>query len=146
MRPLERVLVGFDSWPWSAIFRVVIGLCSPPVSRALFGGGESVWQFPTLFICLLIALRVAPAVMRFALPFSAKAKEIWAGRRALAKRYDSYQWQKLFWIGLGLLPHVVTAGAAAPGEILVTVVCLIGGSVGLFIWSKVGGVRAPLQT
>ncbi|NJO32172.1 MAG: hypothetical protein HC869_02675 [Rhodospirillales bacterium] len=122
---------------------MVIGLSSQPVSRALFGGGDSVWIFPTFFICLLITLRVAPAVLRFALPFSAEVKGIWAGRRLLAKRYDSYQWQKLFWIGLGLLPHVVTAGAAAPGEILVTVICLIGGSVGLLIWSKVSSAVSP---
>lgn len=102
-------------------------------------------MFPAFFLGLLIALRVVPALVRLALPFSAAAKEIWASRRALAKRYDSYQWQKLFWVGLGLLPHVATAGELQRGEILVTLVCLIGGSVGLLIWSKVNGARASLQ-
>lgn len=87
MRPFERFLVGLDSWPWSAFVRVLIGLCSPPVSRTLFGG-NSVWVFPAFFVASLIALRVVPALIRFALPFSAEAKEIWARRRALAKRYD----------------------------------------------------------
>jgi hypothetical protein len=145
MRPFERFLVGLDSWPWSAFVRVLIGLCSPPVSRTLFGSGNSVWVFPAFFVASLIALRVVPALIRFALPFSAEAKEIWARRRALAKRYDSYQWQKMFWIGLGLLPHATIAGEIAPGEIVVTVICLVGGSLGLWIWSKVGGAPSPLQ-
>jgi hypothetical protein len=146
MRPFERFLVGLDSWPWSAFVRVLIGLCSPPVSRTLFGGSNAVWIFPAFFVASLIALRVVPALIRFALPFSAEAKEIWARRRALAKRYDSYQWQKMFWIGLGLLPHAAIACEIAPGEIVVTVICLAGGSLGLWIWSKVGGARSPLQT
>jgi hypothetical protein len=146
MKPFERFLIGLDTWPWSALVRVGIGLCSTPVSRALFGSRDSVWIFPVLVVVLLVALRVVPALIRLALPFSAKAKEIWAQRRALAKRYDSYQWQKLFWIGLGLLLHFIIAGEAAPAEIAVAAVCLIGGSMGLLIWSKVDGARPPLQT
>ena len=142
MRPFERILVGFDSWPWSAFVRVLIGLCSPPVSRTLFGGSKSVWVFPAFFVATLIALRVVPAVIRFALPFSGKVKEVWAGRRALAKRYDSYQWQKLIWIGLGLVPYVANVGEAQVGEILVAAFCLIGGSAGLLIWSRVNDMRS----
>jgi len=146
MQPFERFLISLDTWPWSALVRVAIGLCSPPVSGALFENRDSVWIFPAFVVGLLIALRVVPALIRLALPFSTEAREIWARRRALAKRYDSYQWQKLFWIGLGLLLHVTTAGGAPAVEIVVTVVCLIGGSMGLLIWSKVNGVRSPLQT
>jgi len=146
MKPFERFLTNLDTWPWSALVRVAIGLCIPPVSRAVFGGRDSVWIFPAFVVGLLIALRVVPALIRLALPFSTEAREIWARRRALAKRYDSYQWQKLFWIGLGLLLNVTTAGGAPAVEIVVTVVCLIGGSMGLLIWSKVNGVRSPLQT
>ncbi len=136
MRSLERFLIGLDSWPWSAISRVGIGLGIPPVFRALSGGHDSVWSFLALFIGLLIGLRLFPVLLRLALPFSAETREIWAERRALGKRYDSYQWQKLFWIGLGLLPHVLF-GKARTAEFAATIICLIGGSLGLLIWRKV---------
>jgi hypothetical protein len=145
MRPFERFLVGLDGWPWSAIVRVVMGLCGPILAHALLGSDASVWSFPVFFIAALITLRIAPALVRFAAPFSAEAKVIWTRRRALAKRYDSYQWQKLFWIGLGLLLYVAIATDVGVGEILVTVICLIGGSAGLLVWLKINDEEAPPQ-
>jgi hypothetical protein len=142
IKPLERFLIVLDSGQWSAISRVGFGLAIPPVFRALSGGHDSLWTFLAFFIGLLVALRVVPAVLRLALPFSAEAKAIWAERRFLAKRYDSYQWQKLFWIGLGLLPHVVAAGAVRNGELVVAIVSLIGGSLGLLLWRKVNATRS----
>ena len=85
MKSLERFLIGLDSWPWSAVSRVALGLAIPPVFRALSGGRGSVWVALALFIGLLVVLRVVPAVVRRALPFSVKAKEIWA-RAALYRQ------------------------------------------------------------
>lgn len=137
MKPLERLLTGLDSWPWIAVWRVALGLAIPPAFRLLPGGRDSVWITFTLFIGLLVALRLAPVVLRRALPFSAAAKAIWAERRFLAKRYDSYQWQKLFWVGLGLLPYALIRDGLSNGELVVTLICLIGGGAGLFFWHKV---------
>ncbi len=133
---LDGLLVGIDSWPWSAIYRVAIGLGIPPVFRALLGDRASVWLFLAAFVGLLVALRVVPLVLRRVLPFSAEVKQVWLERRLLARFNDSYQWQKLFWIGLGLLPYVVTDGGARKGELLVTVVCLIAGGLGLLLWRR----------
>lgn len=137
MESLERVLIGLDSWPWSAVCRVAVGLGIPPVFRALSGARDSVLIAFALFILLLVVLRAVPAVARHALPFSVKAKEIWKARRNIAKVYDSYQWQKLFWIGLGLLPYAVIGDGLRNGELAVTLFCLIGGLVGLLVWSRV---------
>jgi hypothetical protein len=137
MKSLERFLIGLDGWPWSAVSRVVLGFAIAPVFYVLTGGRGSVWGFPAYFIGVLVLLRVVPAVLRLALPFSREAKQIWSERRFLAKRYDSYQWQKLFWVGLGLLLFVVAAGGAGIGEFVVMIACLIGGSLGLWIWRKV---------
>jgi hypothetical protein len=113
-------------------------LTIPPVFHALFTPGTSPWTFVAFFVGFLVLLRLVPALLRFALPFSPQAREVWAERRALARRYDSYQWRKLFWIGLGLLPHVAI-GESSFGEWVVTITCLIGGSLGLLIWQKVNG-------
>src|SRR5437763_1474237 len=103
MKLLERFLIGLDTDPWSAMSRVTLGLCIPPVLRSLSGGGDGIWISLVLFLAFLGLLRLVPALLRHALPFSLEAKEIWRERRFIAKRHDSYQWQKLFWIGLGLL-------------------------------------------
>jgi len=136
MRFLERILISLDSWPWSAISRVAFGLGILPAFRALAGSRASVWTTLALFIGLLVALRIVPLVLRRVLPFSIEAKEIWAARRNIAKQYDSYQWQKLFWIGLGLLPYVVIGDGMGNSERVVTLICLIGGGAGLLFWYR----------
>jgi hypothetical protein len=136
---LERFLVNLDSMPWCAAYRIALGFGIPPMFSVLPGGRDSVWTSLALFMGLLIVLRVVPAVLRRAVPFSAEAKELWAERRNIAKRHDSYQWQKLFWIGLGLLLYAIIGDGLRNGELVVTVVCLIGGGAGLLIW---GGLNA----
>ena len=117
----------------------MLGLAILPAFRALPGGDERAWTFPALFLGMLVALRVVPAVLRHILPFSVEAKTIWAERRNIAKQYDSYQWQKLFWIGLGLLPYAAIGGGLKIGELVVTLICLIGGGAGLLLWCRTRG-------
>jgi|SRR5262245_25675750 len=137
MRSVERYLITLESWPWSAVSRVALGLIIPPIFRVLSGESDSIWIYFALFIGLLAVLRVVPALVRHAVPFSAEATTIWAQRRYIAKQYDSYQWQKLFWIGLGLLPHAVIGGGMGKGELVITFICLAGGSAGLLLWQRV---------
>src|SRR5882672_11588146 len=141
MSSLERFLVRLDSGIWSAISRVALGLAMLPAFRALSGGRDQIWITLALFFGLLIALRVAPAMLRRALPFSDEAKKIWAERRNIAKQHDSFQWQKLFWIGLGLLPYAIIGDGLRNGELVVTFICLIGGGVGLWFWRQVDATR-----
>ena len=101
-----------------------------------------VWVSLILFVGLLIALRVVPAVVRHILPFSAEVKQIWVERRMIAKRHNSYQWQKLFWIGLGLLPYAVIGDGLRNGELVVTFTCMIGGIAGLLCWRMTGATSS----
>jgi hypothetical protein len=147
MEPFEHILIELDSGAWSRFSRVALGLGIVPAFRVLSGGDDSAWIFLVLFLGLLVALRVIPAVLRRALPFSAKAKAIWAERRNIAKQYDSYQWQKLFWIGLGLMPYAVLSAGLETGELIVTLICLIGGGAGLMFWhTRKSALVPPLKT
>lgn len=137
MTPFERILVRIELDPWGAVYRGVIGFTLPWIFRAFLGSsGSSILTTAALFIGVLIALRIVPAVLRHTLPFSSEAKEIWAKRRALSKQYDSFAWQKLFWIGLGLLLNSAVGGPLQNGELLVMLFCLIGGGAGLIVWQR----------
>jgi hypothetical protein len=141
-KSFERFLITLDSGVWGAVSRVMLGLAVPPVFPMLLGDHPSIWAYLALFLALLLGLRLGPAVVRLLLPFSPEAKEIWSERRFLAKRYDSYQWQKLFWIGLGMLPYVIVAWGARQGELVVAALALIAGGVGQVVWHNVRA-RAP---
>jgi hypothetical protein len=145
MKHFERFLVDLDSGPSGAVSRVALGLCIPPLFRALSGDADRIWIDLALFLALLIGLRVGPAVLRKVLPFSAEAKQIWLDRRQIAKKYDSYQWQKLFWVGLGLLPYAAVSGGLRTGEWLLTAICLMGGGAGLLIWRKINAAPPAPQ-
>lgn len=136
MRLIERFLLGLDSGPWSAASRVGLGFLIAPVFRVLSGGRDHVWISLALFVGLLIGLRVIPALLRAVLPFSGETKSIWFRRRQVAKLHDSYQWQKLFWVGLGLLAFAAVGGGLRTGEQVVTLVCLVGGGAGLLLWRR----------
>jgi len=136
MRRFEQILVDLDSGASGAMSRVALGLAIVPAFRLLTGNSERIWLYAILFLGLLFALRMIPAVLRHVLPFSSEPKAIWVQRRQIAKQHDSYQWQKLFWIGLGLLPYAFLGNGQRLNEIILTLFCLIGGSAGIFLWRR----------
>jgi len=135
MGSLERYLVGLETPPWNAIWRFALGLSLPPLFSLMAGTRPPAWAELALFVAVLIALYLVPAALRRLLPFSAEARAIWSARRDVARWHDSYQWRKLFWIGLGLSPYALIGGLDR-GEWLIALVCLIGGGAGLLLWSR----------
>ena len=85
------------------------------------------------FVGVLFALRVVPAILRKALPFSRQVTVIWAERRRMAKRFDSYQWQKLFWFGIGLAAYAISPGEFGGIARALTVFCLVSGALGFLV-------------
>ena len=86
------------------------------------------------FLVLLLSLRLAPAVFRRAFAFSREAKDLWFERRNLGKRYDSYQWQKLFWIGIGMALHALQSRQHFPAALALAATCLVAGAFGVLVW------------
>jgi hypothetical protein len=124
----------------------MLGLAILPAFRALPGGDERAWTFPALFLGMLVALRVVPAILRHVLPLSSEAKTVGAERRQIAKQYDCYQWQKLFWIGLGMLSYAAISGGLSGSVLIVTLICLAGGGAGMLLWWKTrGSVKIATQ-
>jgi hypothetical protein len=137
IRSYEKLLVALENAPWNGLYRFVIGLLIVPVMTRLFGGPGSFAALVIFLVGVLITLRLLSALFRKALPFSVTAKSIFAERRHLGKRYDSYQWRKLLWIGVGMIAYGVVSGRYAQAQLAVASFCLICGILGWVRWRNV---------
>ena len=133
-RAVERLLYRMETPPWSAVYRFAIGFAVVPVFSLGRPGGSADWLVVAFFLTVMAALRVVPAIMRGVLPFSQAARTHWARRRRLAKRYDSYQWRKLLWIGVGLWAYLMLTGRPGVAESALAIACLATGGAGTVIW------------
>ena len=139
MRRFERVLVGLDDGAAGALLRVSLGYLTGLTWQQLSGLQGAGWSVVPFFLAVLASIRLLPAVIRKVGRFSEPVHDVWNERRQLAKRYDSYQWRKLLWIGLGLMLHVALS-ARRPGALLaLTFLCLIAGALGLATWRATAG-------
>lgn len=133
-RPLERWLFRLDAPPCDAFYRGAFGFLVLPTMSLLLPGGGSGWALIPFLFVVLVLLRVLPAVLRRLLPFSEGIRRLWSERRLIGKRYDSYQWQKLLWMGTGLMAYTMISGFFSTPRLVVSLFCLLSGAVGLAKW------------
>jgi len=95
---------------------------------------NSDWTLFPFFLAALLALRVIPAVIRKLVPFEVEVQTTWRERRRQAKRFDSYQWQKLFWIALGLTMYTSLSAKPFAAAVTLTIICAAAGASGLMFW------------
>jgi hypothetical protein len=131
---VERLLVKTEEAPWNWLYRIAIGFLIVPMAVHFGGASGASWVVVPTFISVLFLLRVLPLLFRMALPFSSGVKVVWASRRRLAKRYDSYQWRKLLWFGLGLAGQVLASAEFRVYPVSLAILCLISGGLGEFFW------------
>ena len=140
MRLLERMLLELERPPWSAAWRCLVGFlilaCYDRWVVAEDGRGHALALIVWL-LGVLVSLKVVPAVLRRTLPLSETVQARWRHERQLGKRYDSYQWRKLFWIGLGMAAYCVYSGKAEAGPASVVLGALVGGGIGLVRWRQI---------
>ena len=132
----ERCVVLLDEYPWSVFCRVGIGFVMPPLFSRLCNNEYHVWCVTGLFLGILVSLRLVTAILRKLVPFSSEVRVIWAERRQLAKRFDSYQWQKLFWLGVGMACYAVVSERVGGVVDVLILLCLIGGGIGVLTWVR----------
>lgn len=137
MRLVESFALRLEQAPAAWIYRFALGYAFFPLVERLHGRGAAVWTIVAWFAAVLFALRVGPAVIRRALPFSREAQQQWSKQRQLAKMYDSYQWRKLFWIGLGMAAYLVVSRQTAQAHTALATFCVLGGLAGILVWTKV---------
>ena len=130
MNAVEKILVSLDRTYMGALYRIAIGFVLIPLFSFVGLNVRSGWSLSLALLAVLLSLRILPAVARKLLALSAVAKAIWFERRQIAKRYDSYQWQKLFFVGLGLASYVLASKEWHFSRIVVSSVCVGCGAVG----------------
>lgn len=139
-RNFEQLLIG----PGQSALRAVLGFALAWVSAPWRAAAQpSFWTLLALLLAVLLALRLLLTAIRNILPFSQHLKAAWFQQRQLAKRFDSYQWSKLLWFGLGLATWLATQTQRRPGEIALVVVCLAAGSAGTFFWRRASAALVP---
>lgn len=133
---MGRLILGLETLPWNILYRVVIGYYVMPVTILVCGVSPTAAQLFLLFIAVLVSLRIVPSVLRRLIPAGAEVKEVWAERRATAKRYDSYQWQKLFGIGMGWVAYLFLHRRASGAPVALAGACLVAGAIGQMFWFR----------
>ena len=136
MRVTEKLLVRAEDFPWSILYRIGIGFVLLPAFFASSGNADSVPRLLLFFIAILLGLRIVPMFVRRLLPFSTEVRAIWAERRILGKRYDSYQWQKLLGIGFGLCLYLGVSRRFSAASLMLAGTCLVSGALGSFFWRR----------
>jgi hypothetical protein len=134
---VDKFLLGLDEGAFGALYRVLIGFAVIPGMRLLLGSDGSDWTLVPFLLSVLGLLRAVPALIRKVVPFSAELLEAWYVRRRMAKFYDSYQWRKLMWIGVGLALYVAVSGRHRPVHIALTLFCLVTGAGAAMRWHAV---------
>jgi len=144
---MERLLLALEERPWNAVYRMAIGFSAFLLYWRLYGFHASGWSLACFLLAGLFLLRLVPAVLRRLLPFSAETQEVWRERRRLGKRYDSYQWRKLLWIGLGIGLSVLLSPSMERGTVGVAAALLffIPGLAGWIAWRRIEGNNASLS-
>ena len=131
---LEKLVVDLDVSAFGATYRAAIGFFANPVLSHVVGADRADRLLVPVLLAGLLILRVATVLLRKLLPFSDMAQRTWAERRQLGKRYDSFQWQKLLWVGLGLALYTVLSGEATTLRVAVFLACILSGALGLARW------------
>lgn len=138
LHPIEKLLFQIEEPPFSWIFRAGVGFALLPLLYRLPGNDSSFLLLLLYFLLALLMLRIGLTVVRHAFPFSLGLREAWAKRRQLAKRYDSYQWRKLFWMGLGIVAYMILFDDLRRENGWLGLGCLLGGACGMWIWKTLG--------
>jgi hypothetical protein len=142
MHAHERALLALEQFPLSAAYRIAIGYAILPSFALVSGDRKFGWSLILWFVAVLLGLRLVPAALRKLLPFSQRLLVAWDAKRTTAKRFDSYQWRKLFWIGTGMAAYALPNDKLGGLVGALTLFCVASGAIGLVIYRRLGNAGA----
>jgi hypothetical protein len=87
-------------------------------------------------LAVLFAVKVIAALARKASSASPLVRAHWEWRRNLARYYDSYQWRKLVWFGIGILIGGAVDWPGTSAQWTLGVGCVAAGGVAEIFWRR----------
>ncbi len=138
----EKFWVNLDVGVSGAVLRVLLGGALVGAVRLLPGRGDLATAAASL-AAMLFGVKLFAAVARRAVRTSPAVAAHWEWRRSLARYYDSYQWRKLAWYGLGMLGASRLLGAGGAWEVPLGTACVLSGAVAEIFWRRKGLPLAP---
>ena len=137
MKCIEHILLKLETVPWHVLYRAALGFTCLAVFTRFRSRDESDWCLGVALLIMMVSLRVVPIFGRKVLRFSVQAQQAWITRRTLAKKYDSYQWRKLFGFGIGLASYILASKEASTARVTLAVGCLAAGLAGEIRWQAI---------
>lgn len=142
----DRLLLSIEQFPLNILYRAAIGYGLLPLylwSLALLNVPDTTGMLVLCVAGVLVALRLVPGVLRRMLPASRELKAAWAHRRELAQSCDSFQWRKLFGIGLGWLAHLGITHNARVDALTLAIAFVLAGAAGQLFWIRLNRAHLP---
>ena len=132
---LEKVLINLDIGAPGAFLRIVLGILFVPAIEVVHPE-TGLGTLSASLLALLFAIKVLAAVARRVSSASAVVRSHWEWRRNLARHYDSYQWRKLLWFGVGIMIGGAVDWPGTRAQWILGVVCAVAGSAAEILWRR----------
>ena len=131
----EKLCLTWEAPPWNAVYRIMLGFAI--LAAWTHTHVRNGWMILPFFLTMLFLLRFVSYGLRKLLPFSDDTKAVWLRLRKLGKRYDSFEWRKLLWIGVGLSAYAIIFRESQLPAVVLAVLCLIAGVFGWAVFRRV---------
>lgn len=135
----DRLLLSIEEFPLNILYRAAIGFSLLPIYLWCVGRLHLVDSTGLLLLFVagvLVALRIVPGLLRRLLPASPHVRKIWAERRHCAQAYDSFQWRKVFGLGLGWLAQLTLTNNTRVDALTLAIAFLLAGGAGQIFWVR----------
>ena len=139
---LDKIYINFDTGVSGALLRIILGILLVLVVGDL-SPAASPWTMTAYLLVLLFAIKVFASVARKAVAPSSLVRSHWEWRRNLARYYDSFQWRKLLWFGIGILLAGALRWPETRTEWIVGLSCVVAGAAAEVFWRRLGLSIAP---
>jgi hypothetical protein len=139
----QKLLLAIDAFPLDALWRIAAGFAVFPLADLFFGKKDSVGSSLGGLLGVLLLIRLLPLVIRKSIPFSMAVAQTWRERRGTAKNYDSYQWKKMLWVGIGMLSYIAVSDLFWVGRISIASACVLLGGIGMLRWRLIAPKVSP---
>ena len=132
---LEKVLINLDIGAPGAVLRMVLGILFVPAVEGVHPE-TGPWIMSILLLMVLFAIKMIAAVARRVVSASARVRSHWEWRRKFARHYDSYQWRKLLWFGIGIMSGGALGWPGTMTQWVLGVACFAAGGGAEILWRR----------